>query len=56
MTLGRKTFYKYLTTIYATVRKTDKLVGWDELLLNSREYVGECLVTLPLLLSVIEFS
>jgi hypothetical protein len=39
----------------ATVRKTDKLHGREELLLNSREYVGECLVTLLRLLSM-EFS
>jgi hypothetical protein len=55
---GRKNnFYKCLrlTTTNATVRKTDKLDGSDELLLNSREYVGECRVTLLRLLSM-EFS
>lgn len=36
--------------------KTDNGLGCDELLLSSKEYVGECRVTLLRPLSVIELS
>lgn len=54
---GKKQFYKCLriATTNATVRRTDKLDGCEELLLNSREYVGEWRVTLFRLLSI-EFA
>lgn len=51
------TMYLSLTTRNATERRTDRqLMGCVEPLLSSREYVGECRVTLLLLLSAIEFS
>lgn len=53
----RVTIYKYLIRSKAAAMRAGKMIGWDELLLNSREYVGgECLVTLLRPFSVIEFS